>query len=189
MENDRRRLVARTALHVLATHGSRGLTHRAVDAAASLPPGSTSYYVRTRAALLAACVDELVEQDREDMALMAPLVEAGDLRAVQDALADLVLSWVSGGRERHVARYELALEAVRRPEVAEVLHRGGQAVRSQVAAVLETLGADDAAQRASILVACVDGVIFDRVAGANAGVPVERDEVLTMVRRLTALEG
>lgn len=187
MEPDRRRLVARTALRVLAAQGSRGLTHRAVDAAASLPPGSTSYYHRTRAALLGACVDELVEQDREDMVRMAPLVEAGDLGAVQDALTDLVCSWVTTGRERHVARYELTLEAVRRPEVAGVLHRGGQAVRSQVAGVLAALGAPDAVQRASILVACVDGVLFDRVVGANAGVPVERDEVLTMVRRLTAL--
>ena len=47
MEQDRRQLIARTALHVLATAGARGLTHRAVDTAAAVPAGSTSYYFRT----------------------------------------------------------------------------------------------------------------------------------------------
>lgn len=55
--------------------------------------------------------------------------------------------------------------------------------------MLATLGAPDAAQRASMLVACVDGVLWDRTAGANAAVPVERDELLVMVRRLTAVDG
>ena len=189
MGPDRRRLVARTALGLLATEGGRGLTHRAVDAAASLPPGSTSYYFRTRSALLTACLDELLAQDHDEMDRMAPLVTAGELGPVQEALTDLVLGWLTTGRERHLARYELSLEALRRPELARHLHRGGQALRARVADVLAALGADDAEQRARILVAGVDGLLFDRIAGANAGVPVERQEVLVMVRRLSSPAG
>ena len=51
------------ALAVLAEQGMRGLTHRAVDTAAGLPAGSTSYYFRSRAALVAGCVERLVERD------------------------------------------------------------------------------------------------------------------------------
>ena len=53
------------ALAVLAAQGMRGLTHRAVDAAAALPAGSTSYYFRSRGALVAGCVRRLLERDLE----------------------------------------------------------------------------------------------------------------------------
>ena len=49
---DRRTTLLDAALELVGTQGMRGLTHRAVDAAADLPPGSTSNYFRTRAALL-----------------------------------------------------------------------------------------------------------------------------------------
>ena len=60
---DRRTAILDGALAVLAEQGMRGLTHRAVDAAAGLPPGSTSYYFRSRAALVAGCVQRLLERD------------------------------------------------------------------------------------------------------------------------------
>ena len=49
---DRRTEILDAALRVLAEHGMRGLTHRAVDEAAGIPPGSTSYYFRSRSALV-----------------------------------------------------------------------------------------------------------------------------------------
>ena len=58
----RTRQIGDAAIAVLAEHGARGLTHRAVDQAAGLPPGTTSNYARTRAALLTltlARIDEL----------------------------------------------------------------------------------------------------------------------------------
>ena len=39
---DRRTAILDAALELVGTLGMRGLTHRAVDAAAGLPPGSTS---------------------------------------------------------------------------------------------------------------------------------------------------
>lgn len=56
---DRRDLIADAAISTVATAGLRGLTHRAVDAAAGLPAGSTSYYFRTRSALISACYHRL----------------------------------------------------------------------------------------------------------------------------------
>ncbi|QIK74985.1 TetR/AcrR family transcriptional regulator [Nocardioides piscis] len=186
MEQERRQLIARTALHVLATAGARGLTHRAVDTAAGLSPGSTSYYFRTRAALLSACLDDLVAQDHEDLDVMVPLVTAADTDAMAAAIADVLERWLTVGRERHTARYELFMEALRRPDLAEVLHRGGMAVRARVAEVLAGLGADDPQGRAHWLVAALDGVVFDRLAGANAAAPVDRDELEVVARRLVA---
>ena len=60
---DRQDAIADAAIHLVATRGLRGLTHRAVDAEAGLPPGSTSYYLRTRNALLTACVQRMLGRD------------------------------------------------------------------------------------------------------------------------------
>ncbi len=46
------------AIEVVAAEGLRGLTHRAVDARAGLSAGSTSYYYRTRIALLEAVLGQ-----------------------------------------------------------------------------------------------------------------------------------
>lgn len=64
---DRRTVLADAAIHVLAEEGMRGLTHRAVDRAAALPPGTTSAYFRTRQALLTALVRRLVAQDQAEL--------------------------------------------------------------------------------------------------------------------------
>lgn len=56
MASNRRTLLADAALDVLADEGMRGLTHRAVDRRAAMPPGTTSAYFRTRAALLTGLV-------------------------------------------------------------------------------------------------------------------------------------
>ncbi|HEY1174567.1 MAG TPA: TetR family transcriptional regulator, partial [Phytomonospora sp.] len=53
----RRGLVADAAIALLADKGTRGLTHRAVDEQAGLPQGSTSYYFRSREALLKGALD------------------------------------------------------------------------------------------------------------------------------------
>ena len=102
-------------------------------------------------------------------------------------LADVLLHWLGADRERHVARYELSMEARRRPELAEALHRGGAAIRARVAEVLAGLGAADPGERAHWLVACLDGILFDRLVGANAGAPLDRARVVVMTRRLADL--
>lgn len=189
MSTDRRTLLGRAALQVLVAYGLRGLTHRAVDSAADLPPGSTSYYFRSRSALLAACVAGLLEQSLEDVGVLEQVMRAGDADALTRALADVLERWLTADRERHLARFELSIEAVRRPELAESLHQGGALIRQRIAAVLADLGATDPDEAAAWLVAWSDGILFDRIAGANAGMTVDRPELdrlaAHLVRTLT----
>ncbi|MFC6576320.1 hypothetical protein ACFQBS_06085 [Planomonospora parontospora] len=65
MKSQRAELVAETAITLLAERGMRGLTHRAVDEAAGLPPGSTSNLARTRSALLELALARLTELEVE----------------------------------------------------------------------------------------------------------------------------
>ncbi len=184
MISARHRLVADAALDVLADQGSRGLTHRAVDTAAGLPPGSTSYYYRSRAALLTACVQRLVEQDHAELDALAPLITAADPGALAHALAEILHQWLTTGRQRHLARYELTLESVRRPEVAVELHRSGGGLRDRIADILTGLGAGDPPRQARWLVACIDGILFDTIAGAGSGGPVDAADLEAAAQNL-----
>ncbi|WP_307797444.1 TetR/AcrR family transcriptional regulator [Actinomadura barringtoniae] len=161
----RRDLLADAAIETLARAGMRGLTHRAVDQAAGLAEGSCSYYFRTRQALLQAAVERLEEVDAAEV---AQLTEAqGDLHAVADLAARLVEHWTTAGRDRMLARYELALEATRRPELHAVFIRSGARSRMMAEALLAAAGAPDPARQAPAFVACLDGLIFDHIAGAG----------------------
>jgi DNA-binding transcriptional regulator YbjK len=156
---DRRTLILDGALHVLAEHGMRGLTHRAVDTAAGIPQGSTSYYFRSRSALVAGCVQRLVELD---LTTEGPLVAAvgRDGRGLVDVLVGAAVSLVTTQRHRTVARYELSLAATRDPQLLEELTRAGDTIRALVADVLRALGATDPARSAEELAATLDGLLF-----------------------------
>lgn len=156
--SDRRSEILDAALHVLAEHGMRGLTHRAVDAAAGIAAGSTSYYFRSRAALVTGCVDRLLEQDlaREarDVAAAAP---GGGL---VDALTAAAVAMATTQRYRTLARYELTLAAVRDPHLRTALRAGGDTIRRLAAAALAAAGTPDPARAADHLAAVVDGLVL-----------------------------
>ncbi|MGW9117630.1 TetR/AcrR family transcriptional regulator [Streptomyces sp. NPDC055663] len=186
MTTDRRTVLADAAIQVLAEEGMRGLTHRAVDRAAGLPPGTTSAYYRTRQALLTALVRRLVAHDQAELQAAgerAPVMrDAGEL---VDGLAGFVERRLTGaGRQRSLARYACAVESVRHPELREILVPRENAARDAVRAFLRARGVADAEGRTLTLLACVDGLVFDRLVG---GGEVPGDEISGLVA--TALRG
>ncbi|MGW4508002.1 TetR/AcrR family transcriptional regulator [Streptomyces sp. NPDC004436] len=188
---ERRTLIADTAIALVAAAGLRGLTHRAVDAAAGLPAGSTSYYFRTRTALIGACYERLAaldvaDVDDEDRTAHGPAARATllDRETAAAALAGLLHRWLTVGRERQLARFELSLEAARNPELEAALHRAGLTARTRAAEIVAALGADRPAEAAELLVAWTEGVLYDRLAGALArSRPAPDQAELTAVAR------
>jgi DNA-binding transcriptional regulator YbjK len=179
----RREEICDVAIATLAGSGMRGLTHRAVDRAAGLPEGSASYYFRTREALLNATVRRLADVDAADIEARPALAGAADPDAIAEATADLLQHWLTTGRERMLARYELALEANRRPELRRVLTAAGTRSRELARAMLEEAGAGDPARQAPLFAACLDGILFDHLAGAG-GLALGRDGLVAAVRDL-----
>jgi DNA-binding transcriptional regulator YbjK len=175
--------IADAAIATLAHHGMRGLTHRAVDRAARLPEGSASYYFRTRQALLQATVERLAELDIADV----PALPQHDLAAFAQATADLLQRWLTTGRQRQLARYELALEATRRPELRKVLAAAGAGLRGMTAERFAAAGVSEPEHRADDFVDFLDGLIFGQIAGAGtreltaAGLRAAVGELLTAV--------
>ncbi|SPM32516.1 TetR family transcriptional regulator [Mycobacterium rhizamassiliense] len=115
--DERRRELCDAAIQVLAEYGSRGLTHAQVDRYARLPDGTTSYYYRTRAALLHGVGKRVAEIDIANLqsVIDAPL----DLQSPFARLAELTMMQADGrGLMLNRARHELLLGAVRDPDLA-----------------------------------------------------------------------
>ncbi|MEU6996588.1 TetR family transcriptional regulator [Streptomyces sp. NPDC046465] len=163
----RTEVIADAALALLAERGMRGLTHRAVDEAAGLPQGSTSNYARTRLALLEAAVRRQAEREAD---VLNP-AELPDPAAGRDRLAaGLALAlhrYLTGdNRQLLVSRYELALEATRRPELRAYYDAAGAQFREPLEALLRAAGSPAPELHTLSLVAWCDGLMFSCVAGS-----------------------
>jgi len=154
------------AIGVIAREGMRGLTHRAVDRAAGVPEGTTSYYFRTRLALLVGVTERLLALDLADAAT-APPPAALDLDAVADMVTQIVTYWTGPGRERMLARYEISLESVRHPELRERFLATGAALRATIGEAFAQLGAPDPHRAGRDFAAMLDGLVYDQLAGAG----------------------
>lgn len=142
----RRELVVQAAIEVLAQHGSRGLTHRRVDAHLDWPMGSTANFFPRRDDVLMAVAQYIVQADAVDLALERSFSgPAGVARAqFTGRIVRLLEKWLSAQyRHRLMAGAEVLLESRRNPHVL-------QAVRAQLAInenwyrqIFERLGSQD----------------------------------------------
>ncbi|MEE6136597.1 TetR/AcrR family transcriptional regulator [Mycobacterium sp. 050128] len=126
---ERRRILCDAAIQLLADEGAKGLSHPKVDKLAEVPNGTTSFYFRTRSALLMATAQRLAELDLVD--LMSVAEPTGSEDAVVSAhaprLATMVmLSGAEPRLSRTKARFELMLQANRDRELAEVFRHNNE---------------------------------------------------------------
>jgi DNA-binding transcriptional regulator YbjK len=163
---DRRTLVARAALEVLEAAGGRGLTHRAVDRRAGLVEGSTSNYFPTREALLTAALHHLVELERPAVQAMEELAPGGPYppRRAAELVAGLVEEWLAPDRfGLTVARYELILEARRRPEFQLALDEVRREYVLLAEQLLPAAGCRDPRRHAPHLLTVLDGLMVNQL--------------------------
>ncbi|MFE7708724.1 TetR/AcrR family transcriptional regulator [Streptomyces sp. NPDC057486] len=189
-------LITDAALALLAERGMRGLTHRAVDERAGIPQGSTSNYARTRQALLEATVRRLAEREAQVLApgeLPVPGARtegrpggapdagpAGGPPHGVDALVGSLASALHRYLTRHphllICRYELALEATRRPELREFFDATGRQFREPLVALMTAAGSAEPERHALSLVAWCEGLMFSCAAGSyHRSVPTEEE--------------
>lgn len=130
----RRRALTDAAIALLAESGVHGVTHRAAEKAARLPPGTASNYFRSREALLIATAQRVGELHRADMDHAArehtasttetasvTSSRAGTAEQLIDLLSSSLLEAATTYRTRYLAIFELRLEALRRPALASAL--------------------------------------------------------------------
>ncbi len=118
---ERRRDLCDAAIQLLADDGAKGLSHLKVDRSAGVPDGTTSFYFRTRSALLRAVAERLAELDLADLQSVA---DSSDGRSSPSRLSQVVIQ--SGSEPqlfRTKARYELTMQATRDPALAAILQQ------------------------------------------------------------------
>lgn len=121
---ERRRDLCDAAIQLLADDGAKGLSHLKVDRKAGVPDGTTSFYFRTRSALLRAVAERLAELDLASLQAIADSASDGGSNPSPSRLSQVIfqagsepqLSWTR-------ARYELTMQAGRDPAMAAVLQR------------------------------------------------------------------
>ncbi|MGW2490004.1 TetR/AcrR family transcriptional regulator [Streptomyces sp. NPDC001606] len=180
----RAELVADAALALLAERGMRGLTHRAVDETAGLPSGSTSNVARTRQALLELAVRRHAEREARVLALDETPDPGDGLDALAEGLALALHRSLTRNRELLIARYELALEATRRPELRAFYDATGAVFKEQLAALLTAAGSPDPDRHVLSLVAWADGLMFSCAAGSFGAQTPGLAEIRTGLREL-----
>ncbi|GAB2527979.1 TetR/AcrR family transcriptional regulator [Nocardia heshunensis] len=163
---DRRTLIVDSAIDLIATQGIRSLTHRALDTALELPAGSTSYYFRTKRALVEAIVDRITTRSRADFTAKQPGMDEVD----PDALAGGIARWLdrllAQRRNQLIARHALIVDLLGDADLHAKLV-GSLFSHRHASALFETLGASDPVTAAADFIAVIEGLVFDRFAGAR----------------------
>ncbi|MFE6056765.1 TetR/AcrR family transcriptional regulator [Kitasatospora sp. NPDC056446] len=161
MNQDRRSLLGDAAVEVLAEAGGRGLTHRAVDAAAGVPLGTAKNYYPTRDALLHAVADRCVKQYHATMAQVAAS-EAGptDREGLVAMFSGLLANLAGPGRPRMLAYLELRTEAARKPPLSATLDQIATADFTGFELAQRAAGLPVTPQRAASVTLALHGAIL-----------------------------
>jgi DNA-binding transcriptional regulator YbjK len=171
---ERRRQLTDATIELLGTNGIHGVSHPKVDKHAGVPAGTTSFYFRTRKALLHAVATRLTELDITDLSLMTEIADdqsteftgmAGLARIVMHAATE---PWFTRAKARH----ELLLLASRDPELAATLNQSAERLytlaRDVVAQWHPAESAPDPAlmeDQAIAILTLINGVMMTFVAG------------------------
>ncbi|OQQ37050.1 TetR/AcrR family transcriptional regulator [Prescottella equi] len=164
----RRESICEVALDLAAEGGNHAVTHQAIDRRLSLAKGSTSYYFRTRDALVGAAVRRLTERSR---AAFAEAYGAGvgsvSVEGAADLMADQIVLLLTGRRRDVLARYALAVDAADDEELRPAL-AGCLFSVEKATGLLEALGASDPDSAAHDLISLLEGLVFDSVYGSRS---------------------
>jgi DNA-binding transcriptional regulator YbjK len=163
----RRDLICETALDLAAEGGNHALTHQGIDARLGLARGSTSYYYRTRHALVAAAIAHLTRRSSEQFLDAVPPVPPKTSQEAASFIAASLGTLLAARRRDVLARYALVADAAADDELREGL---ASCLFSLPAAteLMDALGADDPAVAARNLISLLEGLVFDYACGARS---------------------
>jgi AcrR family transcriptional regulator len=114
---ERRAALVDAGVEVLAREGARGLTFRAVDAAAGVPVGTASNYFTGRDDLLRQIDARLHVRLAPDPEVLGRLMAQPRDRSLVTAFMHDLMARATGDRTGYLALLEMRLEATRRPEL------------------------------------------------------------------------
>ncbi len=176
----RRAELADAGLRVLAEHGARGLTHRAVDKAAGVPIGTCSNYFKSRAHLVDSLASRIFER-------LAPDAERLEELSAKKPSVELMIEYLQYIYERTtrapeliLALFELRLEASRSPELRATLGKTLTASYRDDISFNDGAGLPGGAFEIALLHYAIDGFLFDQLTTPIAP-EVDKDTVIAQL--------
>ncbi|WP_030024287.1 TetR/AcrR family transcriptional regulator [Streptomyces monomycini] len=185
--DERRAALVDAAIEVLAGEGARGLTFRAVDNAAAVPPGTASNYFANRDDLLTQAGARVYERLQPDEATIARQRQATPDRETYAMLMRELVGRVSSFRTGYLALLELRLEATRRPALRAVLTERVRADLDANVAYHEASGLPGDATAVRLLYLAFNWLIVEQLTLPDVLSETEREElVYAAVDRIVA---
>jgi DNA-binding transcriptional regulator YbjK len=156
----------RATIELLASGGSRAVTHRAVAESAGAAHGSTRYYFANRDELIRAALRKLAEEDVAAIAAELERVPHGpaEPERIAKRLAAFLAERIDRDPDRELSRYELFLLAAREPALRPDLDAWGDAYRGLFAAILERVGSTDPETDAHLVLSVGNALLLEQVA-------------------------
>jgi TetR/AcrR family transcriptional regulator, regulator of biofilm formation and stress response len=166
---ERRGAILDATVRILGCKGLGAVTHRAVAREAGVPLAATTYYFSSKDELITEAVDLLVAEEVAQLAERAAAL-GDDVGSPDRAAAALVAVLVPdrAGVGAQLAKFELYLEAARRPALRPIVAKWQEAFIGLAEMALASAGISDPAHRASLLVPAVDGVLMYELSGAGS---------------------
>jgi len=163
--SNRREAICEASTALLARDGARGLTHHAVDRRLGLPLGSTSYYFRTRHALLEATARWIALQSRASLNLVLSIgAQTGrpGPRQAAEVIGAQVAELLTARRDQALARTALLgerrLPADLRRDLSLCLFSAELAE-----GLLAALGASEPREGARDLITFLEGLVAEEL--------------------------
>jgi len=166
----RREEILRAALRVIGARGADSVTHRAVAAEAGVPLSATTYYFASKEellehSLLLAAREETERVERLVLALAPQSLSADEWAA---AVAAQLAADVDEDPARHVALFELALEAARSDSpLREELRRWQEAHLRLAEMGCRAVGSAEPELDARIVVSTLTGLMLEQLTGGR----------------------
>jgi len=161
--------ILNTAIEVLAHKGLAHLTHRAVDARAGLPQGSTSYYFSKKQDLIEATASHLahlLENDCIDVKKQfAEMIADGKREAAISFVSTDLVKFAQEKSDWLLARYELTLCGARDPLLRPVADRLSKAANEPISFFLKLLSTDLNDRQIEVCQGILDGLCLLYVTG------------------------
>lgn len=166
---DRKTLILDTVIALLAERGLEGVTHRAVDAAAALPQGSTSYHFPKKTDLLGAAaghLEALLGKDCDDLQLgFSDRVAREGMDAGIAYVGEELVAYADRERHLFLARMELTLASTRRPDLSGVGDRLTGAARRPITFFLTLVSDRKGHVPVDVCAGLIDGITLMYVTG------------------------
>jgi DNA-binding transcriptional regulator YbjK len=178
-DQPRREAILEATLRILRLDGPRALSHRTVAKAAGVPLAATTYYFASKDEIMEEALRRIAGEEVERLDALRVALPSD---ASPAEMAALLARALRAEYEGELPKFEIYLEAARRPALrAHCAHWIG-AFRRLAEAALRDAGADDPEAAARLLVAAIDGLILQRLGTAEG--PIEEGDFRADLERL-----